>query len=201
VPIFDSGDFFVALSIATGCVRYGTYFLSIRRGETRPHVFSWFNWGLVVAIGAAAQYKLDGGPSALGLVFVSATCFMFALWSLFVGEKQITRSDWAAFIAALGTLAVWHATGNVVLALSLLILFDVFSYWPTIRRSWVDPWGEPPNSYFWAGLRYFWLLFAVTTPHVDSLLYPFWLMATDWAFALFLVTRRRNLENGRILPG
>lgn len=190
--------FFFLLSVAASVVRYGTYCLSIYRRETRPHVFTWFNWGLVVAIGAYAQFQLKGGPSVWGLVLVAASTFTISFWALFVGEKNITRSDWIAFGGALSVIIFWRLTDNPVVAVVLLIIIDIFSYWPTIRKSWNDPWGEPPKSYFWAGLRYFFLLFAVPHPTLSRLLYPFWLMATDWAFMLYVIFRRKALARQNI---
>jgi len=186
--------FFLLFSTLASLIRYGTYCLSIYRKQTRPHVFSWFNWGLIVAVGAYAQFKLGGGPSVWGLVVVAVTCFAISLWALFIGEKNITRSDWAAGAGALLAVFFWRLTDNPLIALVFLILFDVLSYWPTLRKSWLDPWGEPPKSYFWAGLRYFFLLFAVPHPTLSSLLYPFWLMATDWAFMIYIIGRRKMLK-------
>jgi hypothetical protein len=184
---------FVLLAVIASLIRYGGYFLSVYRKETRPHVFSWLNWGLVVAIGAYAQFELGGGLSAWGLVFVSTACFAFAVWALFVGEKHITRSDWITFCCALAVIGLWRLTENPSLAIMLVVAIDMLSYWPTIRKSWNDPWGEPPASYFWAGLRYFFLLFAVPQPTLSNMAYLFWLMSTDWAFAAYVLIRRQIL--------
>ena len=190
--------FFVIISTIASLIRYGTYGLSIYRKETRPHVFSWFNWGVVVAIGAYAQFQLKGGASVWGLVFVAVTCFAISFWAIFVGEKNITRSDWASFGSALIVLILWQLTDNPLIAIVLLMVFDIFSYWPTIRKSWDNPWSEPPESYFWAGLRYFFLLFAVPHPTISTLLYPFWLMAVDWAFMFYVFERRRRLVTRKV---
>ena len=190
-------NFFVVLAIIASFIRYSTYALSIYRKQTKPHVFSWFNWGLLVTFGAVAQYRLEGGASVWGLTFVAATCFLFAIWALFVGEKNITRSDWATFVAALIVIVIWQITANPFLGVVLIILIDLLTYWPTIRKSWDNPWGEPPVSYFWAGLRYFFLLFAVPNPNISNLLYPFWLMATDWGFALYVVARRSAIGKSK----
>lgn len=185
---------FAIAAIFVSLIRYGTYLWSIYLGQTRPHVFSWFNWGTVTAIGAYAQFELEGGPSAWVLAVVASTCFFISGVALFIGEKQITRGDWAAFLGALMAIPVWILTDNPVMALLVIILIDVLTYYPTIRKSWLDPWGEPPISYFWAGLRYFLALFAVEDPSWDTLIYPFFLMATDWGFAVYVYLRRRLLE-------
>ena len=186
-------DFFALLSVVSSLVRYGTYCQSIVRKETRPHVFSWFNWGLVVGIGTYAQFKLEGGPSVWGLALISFSCLAIACWSLFIGEKDITKSDWLTFGGALMAIAGWQLTKDARIALILVVAIDMLSYWPTVRKSWHDPWSEPYKSYFWAGLRYFFLLFAVPDPSLSTIAYPFWLMATDWGFMLYIMARQRAL--------
>lgn len=192
--ILSQTEIFAALAILVSVIRYGTYLWSIKKGETRPHVFSWLNWGLVTGIGAYAQMSLNGGPSAWVLVVVSATCLFIAFIALFVGEKNITKSDWFSFIGALLAIPIWMITDNPVMAIIVIITIDVLTYYPTIRKSWNDPWGEPPMSYFWAGLRYFLVLFAVDNPSIETLVYPFFLMATDWGFALYALWRRYVLS-------
>ncbi|NND65238.1 MAG: hypothetical protein HKM24_04650 [Gammaproteobacteria bacterium] len=189
----DSTIIFAVLAIIVSVMRYGTYLWSIYKRETRPHVFSWFNWGLVTAIGTVAQFKLGGGPSAWVLLVVSATCLFIAFVALFIGEKNITRSDWFAFLGALCAIPVWLATDDPLAAIFIIVVIDLLTYWPTIRKSWSDPWGEPPRSYFWAGLRYFLALFAVPDPSFATLIYPFFLMASDWGFAIYNLWRRSVL--------
>ena len=186
-------EWFAAVAIIVSIARYSTYLYSIYKGETEPHVFSWFNWGLVVAIGTVAQFQLGGGPSAWVLLVVAVTCFFIASVALFVGEKDITKSDWLSFIGALCAIPIWMATDNPVWALVIIIAIDVLTYYPTIRKSWTKPWGEPPRSYFWAGLRYFLALFAVPDAEFATLVYPFVLMASDWGFAIYVIIRRRVL--------
>ena len=190
----DTPILFAAIAIAVSVIRYATYLWSMYKKETTPHVFSWFNWGVVTGIGAAAQFQLEGGPSAWVLTVVSSTCFFISFLALFVGEKNITRSDWFAFIGALIAIPVWKATNDPFLAILVIIVIDILTYYPTIRKSWADPWGEPPISYFWAGSRYFFALFAVPEPTIQTLFYPFFLMSSDWGFALYLLWRRKVLS-------
>lgn len=188
--ILSQVEIFAVLAIIVSVIRYATYLWSVKKGETRPHIFSWFNWGTVTGIGAYAQFTLNGGPSAWVLAVVSCTCYFIAIIALFVGEKNITRSDWLSFIGALLAIPLWLITNNPVIAIVTIIIIDALTYFPTVRKSWYDPWGEPPTSYFWAGLRYFLALFAVTNPSLSTLAYPFFLMATDWGFALYVLWRR-----------
>jgi hypothetical protein len=126
------------------------------------------------------------------MVVVSLTCLFIAALGLRFGEKNITRSDWCAFLGALLAIPIWLATSNPFWALLLIIAIDVMSYYPTIRKSWHAPWAEPAQSYFWAGFRYFLMLFAVPDATLQNLTYPLILMACDWGFVLFLLWRRKH---------
>ncbi len=163
------------------------------RRETLPHIFSWFNWGLITAIAATAQINLNGGPSAWVLCFVSGTCFFIAFLALFVGEKNITRSDWATFLGALGTIPVWQSTSNPLYALLILSFIDILSYFPTVRKSWNDPANEDAFSWFLSGLRYFMAVLAIPAYTFQTLFYPFFLMSCDWAFTLYLYWRGHEM--------
>lgn len=182
---------FVGLSILASIVGYGGYYLALARGQARPHVFSWLNWGMMTTIGTYAEFKLNSGLMAWGLAFMALNYFAVAFWGFFVGEKNITRSDWASLSGAFLTMLLWKLTDSPMVAIFCLMAFDVFSYWPTVRKSWHDPWGEPLKTYAWAGLRYFFLLFTLPEFSPTALLYPFWLMSTDWGFMIYAVIRRR----------
>lgn len=189
----DQYTFFAVAAVLLATIRYGTYFWTIYKGETTPHAFSWLLWGTVTGVGTLAQFSLGGGPSAWALAFVSGTCLLIAGISYFVGERDYTKSDWFALIAALLAIPVWKLTNNPLAAMFIVMSIDILSYWPTIRKSYKRPQSEPPISYGMAGARYFLILFAVPNPTWESLMYPFFLMSIDWAFAIYIVIRRYQL--------
>jgi hypothetical protein len=82
---------------------------------------------------------------------------------------------------------------NPLTALLMVMVIDSLTYWPTIRKSFNKPQTEPPISYGFAGMRYFLMLFAVSEPTWENIMYPFFLMATDWSFAIYIVIRRAQL--------
>lgn len=193
---------FASLGLVVSLIRYATYFRSIYRKETRPHIFSWFNWGLITAIATIAQINMGGGPSTWILGFVSATCFFVAFLAIFVGEKNITRSDWITFIGALITIPVWQATSNPLNALFVLAFIDILSYYPTVRKSWHTPANEDLFSWFLSGLRYFLAVLAIPTYAFEVVFYPFFLMSCDWGFTGYLYWRRyvcHNNKNSQLL--
>ena len=186
-------DQYVAFAIAAvilATARYGTYFYTIYKGQTKPHAFSWLLWGTVTGVGTLAQFSLNGGPSAWALAFVSVTCLLIAVLSFFIGERDYTKSDWIALAVCLLAIPLWQYTKNPLAALALIMVIDALTYWPTVRKSFHKPDTEPPISYGFAGMRYFLMLFAVPDPAWQTLMYPFFLMVTDWGFAIYIVIRR-----------
>ncbi|MEM0967003.1 MAG: hypothetical protein AAGJ81_12715 [Verrucomicrobiota bacterium] len=186
---------FAYLAIIFTVIRYFTYIVSIQRGETHPHVFSWLNLGVISLIATVAQFHLGGGPSAWVLGAKAVVSLYIAFVSLFIGEKRITKSDWIAFLSALVIIPIWLWAKSPLTAILLVMCIDFLSFLPTYRKSWRKPWSEPPVSYFWAGLRYFLTLFAIPEPTFATLLFPAFLLASDWVFMIFLIWRRRVLRS------
>ena len=189
----DQYIFFAVFAVLLAMARYGTYLFSIYKGETKPHAFTWVLWGLVAGIGTLAQFALEAGPSAWALGFVSVTCLMIGVLAFFIGEREYTKSDWVALVVCLLAIPVWKITDNPMAALLIIILIDGLTYWPTVRKSYHKPDTEPPISSFMAGSRYLLMLFAVPDPTWANLMYPFFLMVTDWGFAVYIIIRRAQL--------
>ncbi|MEM8833369.1 MAG: hypothetical protein AAGB32_02395 [Pseudomonadota bacterium] len=191
--MIDQYTFFAIAAVVLMFARYGTYFYTIYKGETKPHAFTWFLFGVITGIGTLAQFELNAGPSAWSMAFVSVTCFMIAVFALFIGEKNYTKSDWFALLVCLAAIPIWKATDNLMIALFIIMAIDTLTLWPTIRKSFHKPDTEPPISAFMAGARYFLMLFAIPDPTWQNLMYPFFLMMSDWGFALYIVIRRAQL--------
>ncbi len=184
---------FALAAVLLATIRYATYFYTIYKGETKPHAFSWLLWGCVTGVGTIAQFELEAGPSAWALAFVSVTCLFIALLSFFIGERDYKKSDWCVLFVCALAIPIWKLTDNPLLALVLIMSIDCLTYWPTVRKSYLRPDTEPPISYFFAGSRYFLMLFAVPDPGWGNLMYPLFLMVTDWGFALYVMIRRAQL--------
>lgn len=183
-------SFFALASIALAAIRYGTYLYTIYDGKTKPHAFTWLLLGSVTSVGTYAQFKLDGGPSTWAMGFVAVTCLFIAVLAFFIGEKDYKKSDWAALIVCFLAIPLWKMTDNPVWALTIIVVIDILSYWPTIRKSYNKPQTEPPISAFISGFRYFLMLLAIPDPAWGNMVYPLYLMLVDWGFAAYIVIRR-----------
>jgi hypothetical protein len=172
-----------------------TYFTSIFKGRTKPHVFSWLIWGTLSSIGFAAQVAEGAGPGSWARGFSAATCFMLVVIALIMGEKNITRSDWITLGIALLTVPLWVMTKTPVWSVLLVCLIDTAGYLPTIRKSWERPFQEAWEGYALSTGSAVFALLAVEHYTLSTWLYTAVLSLSNSSMATFLLMRRRHLSH------
>lgn len=185
---------FGALGVALSLLRYATYLRAIYKGTTKPHAFTWINAALMSGIAAVIQYIDNAGPTLWVTAVVAASCAFISILALYRGERHITRSDWAAFLAGLAIIPVWLVTKEPLTALLLVLMIEIFGYFPTVRKSWSKPQEEDLVSWALSGARWLCATLAVTSLSPLSLAYPLFLTVTETAFVLFLFIRQRQLR-------
>ena len=192
--IYDYHAVLSVIGIAFGATRYVLYIHDIFRGTAKPHVFSWFVWGLMAAIVFFAQVSDNAGAGAWVTGLVATACLGISVLALFKGEKVITISDWVCFVAALAGVALWRITSQPLLAVVIVAIADAVAYVPTYRKAFLKPHEEPAYSYFLAAMRSVFGVLALQTFTLTNTLYPASLVLTDGGFVLYLLIRRRQLR-------
>ncbi len=119
------------------------YILSIYRGRTRPHVFSWVIWGLGTFVVFLAQMA-DGGGVGAWPIGVSGviTAYTAVLAYLKRGDDSITMTDWVFFFMAFSALPCWYFTSDPLWAVVILTAVDTLGFGPTVRRAFYHPYEE-----------------------------------------------------------
>ncbi|MDD9912227.1 MAG: hypothetical protein OXR68_02880 [Alphaproteobacteria bacterium] len=189
----DEYSIFALAAIGLAAIRYGTYLYTIYQGKTKPHAFTWLLLGSVTSVGTWAQFEMGAGPSTWAMGFIALTSLFIATLSFFIGEKDYTKSDWVALIVCFMAIPIWKMTDNAIWAVTIVVIIDILSYWPTIRKSYNKPHTEPPISAVISGVRYLFVILAVPEPNFGNMMYPFYLLLVDWGFALYIVIRRWQL--------
>jgi hypothetical protein len=115
---------------------------------------------------------------------------MIFLLSLFKGEKNITRTDWLAFISALFIIPFWYFTRNALWAVILATLIDASAYYPTFRKAWIKPHEEDFILYASDNVRWLFALLAMGDYSTTTLLYPIFCMISNGAIAVMIFWRR-----------
>jgi len=170
---------------------YYPYFRGILRGEVRPHIFSWFIWGLLTGIGFFAQLQANAGPGAWVTGLTAILCFFVVAFAFRQGEKERTVSDWAAFVAALAAIPLWAITKDPALSVILITVIDAVAFWPTFRKSWHRPYEEALEAYVVAAVKFALAISILNEITIVTALYPSSLVALNIVFTVMVLYRRR----------
>ena len=184
-------EFMALLSVITCIASTTIYMRATARGKFKPHMFSWIVWGLLMLIAAAAQYSRKAGIGAWATGFGGVMCLVVAGQAVVYGEKNITRSDWAAFIAAPTSIPLWYVTANPLTATVFVTMIDAFGYYPTFRKSYQKPHQEALFVFVLYALISFMRLLAVESYSLTTALYPAFIATANTAFIVMLLWRRR----------
>ena len=133
--MYDYHIILATLGTVIGLLSFVPYFRDILSGSTKPHVFSWFVWSLLVGITFFIQLAEGGGIGAWVTGIESLCCFAVTIFAYTRGEKNITRSDWVCLCMALVAILLWRLAHQPLLAILLVICADLFAYIPTFRKS------------------------------------------------------------------
>lgn len=184
---------FGLVSVALAATGYTSYAVTVLRGRTRPHLFSWWIWGLVMAVAAAVQLTNGAGAGAWVTVFSAAACLAIALLSLRHGDRDIAPSDWVALAGALTILPVWAVTRNPLLAVVMASAIEWLGYYPTMRKSWRRPHQETAITYSLDLTKWLMSLWALTAYTAVTLIYPLALLAANTVLVTIILGRRAKL--------
>ena len=179
------------LSVAIASISYFIYFVSIFKGKTKPHVFSWFVWGILASIAFFAQLSDKGGAGTWVTGFSAFICFIISGLALFKGEKNITKSDWICFVAALISIPLWYFTKTPIYSVILVVIIEIIGFIPTLRKSYSKPHEEAASCYGLAAIKHVTSILALENLSITTFLYPLSLVIINTWFVLMLLQRRK----------
>lgn len=176
-------------------IAYAPYIRDIFRNKTKPHIFSWFLWGILTGIIAALQIT---GGSAWGALTTFSICiisFFIATVSLRNGKKQIKKVDIIFLVLGLLAIPLWLLSNQPVLSIILLMIIDMLAFAPTIRKSWSAPYTETLSTYLIVTFRHVLALLAISNYNIVTYLFPATWIVANILFASMLIIRRKQLNN------
>jgi hypothetical protein len=161
----------IAIFITIGS--FMPYLLSILRGETKPHVFSWIIWSITTFVVFLAQLSDKGGAGAWP-IGVSGIITIVVAWLAYrnKGDISITRSDWLFLISALSALPFWYLTADPFWAVLILTSVDMLGFGPTLRKAYYSPHDEQALFYFLFAVRNVIAIFALENYSATTILFP-----------------------------
>ncbi len=195
----DQKELLGALAVLCAFSSTVLYVRSMLRGQTKPHLFSYLVWAIVGSIAAFAQVS-DGAGAAVWTTFFSAgTAATIALLSLKYGAKTFTRSDKVALFLALSTIPLWAVTKNPLLSVILACAIDWMGIFPTLRKTWHQPYDETLTAWFFCLGKCSCGLLALSHVSWTTALYPASCLASIVAFLVLCIGRRTVLGLPQII--
>jgi len=164
---------FSLIAIALTFLAFIPYLLSIARGQTKPHVFSWVVWGTTTFVVFLAQLEDHAGVGAwpIGLSGLITILIAFVAF-LKRADISITKKDWLFFIVALSALPFGYWVANPLWAVVILTVVDLLGFAPTLRKVYHAPTSEPISFIALFLVRNIFVIMALEHYSITTVLFP-----------------------------
>ncbi len=184
------------LALLIGGVGTVHYYWSIFKGVVKPHLLTWMIWATTTWIIGVAQYLDGGGMGAYVTLLSACVASCTACLAFKFGDRDITRSDWLSFTAAILTIPLWMFSHNPLLAVVLVTAIDLFGFFPTFRKGYVKPWDEGAFLFGAVSIKFLLTYFALENVTLVTALYPLALFVINGVFVMLLLIRRKIVVKG-----
>ncbi len=169
------------------------YIISIFKGQSKPHIYTWMVWTILASIGFAAQISDNAGSGAGAIGSVALLCALITMISIKYGNKNHTNIDRAFFLLSLLALLPWYIFQSAQWSVIIISIINVVGFFPTFRKSWKAPHEEKLIPFFLTSIAMFMSLFALNELTITTALYPCVIGVSDATFVFYALWRRKIL--------
>ena len=190
---------FAFTATAISILSFVPYLKDLRAKKIKPHLFSWVIWSLMTLIYFFAQVSGGAGIGALTTAITGILTIYIAIIAFRHSDKIIKRIDWISLAISLIALISWVVTNNPVYAVILVSISDFTGFFPTIRKSYNEPYSETLSLYLMAAIKHVLVIFSLQQITLTTSFYTFFLIAENFLFVLMLLYRRNKLKQSKLL--
>ena len=184
--------FFGGITLALTFVAFYPYIRGILKGETRPHVFTWFIWGVGTIVVFVAQLMDGGGFGAMVIGVSGVITFGIAILALTRhADRSIVAMDWVFLALAASALPLWFFTDSALSAVIILTIVDLLGFGPSVRKAIDQPWEENATFFGIGAVRNVFVLFALGNYTWTTVLFPAAVGLACMIFVVVILARRR----------
>jgi hypothetical protein len=169
------------------------YVLDTLKGKTKPHLYTWLVWCVTGVIGTAALVYGGGGYPVYTMALGTAFCVLVFLLSFKYGTHNITVSDTLALIVCGVAIFIWLGLNNPLWSAVLGITIDIVAYWPTLRKTYAEPWSESLSSWFLWVLTPIFSILALDAYNVFTLINYVPISSINILFIALCLVRRKAI--------
>ncbi|MEO9601453.1 hypothetical protein [Parasphingorhabdus sp.] len=186
-----SKELLSGLAVILTFVAFAPYVRAIMRGETKPHVFSWFIWGAGTTVVFVAQMS-DGAGVGAWPIGVSGliTIFVAFLALRKSADLSIVPLDWFFLVLALSALPLWILTSTPLAAVIILTIVDILGFGPSVRKAYHLPMEENVLFFLLGALRNGVVVAALENYSWTTVLFPAAVGIACVLFAALIAIRR-----------
>lgn len=184
----------IILTILLILIGNGYYVITVFRGQTKPHIYSWIIWAVVQSLACMIQFQNGANWWAITLWLNWVICTFVAILSIWYGEKNITRLDTLSLTLALCIIPLWLWAKQDFLAILIALSIDLISYIPTARKSYQKPHEEHLWTYYASSAAFLISMFLAQEKTVITLLYPFMIFWINFIFIAYIYWRRKIIK-------
>ena len=171
------------------------YIKDILHGTTRPNIFSWLLWVLLLSISTIAQFSSGASWSVIFLIGdLIGTSIIFILCLVGYGYKEYGWLEWICLGLAVIAIISWQLTNQPILAIVFSIIADALASIPTIVKAYRDPWSE--DSLQWIIIASASILAVLSTTIWDlaNIIFPAYLFLVNGTIGTVSLIRRKKLS-------
>lgn len=145
---------FSAIATILAFISLGYYLISVLKGKTKPHVYTWLIWAVLGIIGITAMIIEGAGIGVLPYIVTIFfnICIVFA--GLKYGIKEFTRLDNVMFGLAITALISWYLTNSPSYGVMFAGTATIVGAIPTLNKSWTTHHLEPIGAFATAFLKH-----------------------------------------------
>ncbi len=135
------------LSAIVFAIAYIPYIVSIGKGRTKPHPFSWLLWSLIGVI-SAYFYVRVGAVETLPFAFAGAVLpFIVAVISFRNWEGGFSNFDYLCLALSASAIIAYILFHSAAISLTLSLCADSIAFLPTMRKTFFSPSSESIGSW------------------------------------------------------
>ncbi|HYF05763.1 MAG TPA: hypothetical protein VEA59_06360 [Patescibacteria group bacterium] len=182
-------------SVVLTVVSFAWYCFHIFKGTDRPHAFSWGIWALITGIAFGVQLTQQAGIASVALGAHALTCGIIASIGVYKKNFAYSLVDWLSLVGALVSIALWLFFKEPLQAVILLCVIDIFAFIPSFRKGFRKPFEDNVIKFLLDVVKFIPPLFALESYSIANWLYIACIIATNTAFALWLLVRRYQTKH------
>ncbi len=154
------------------------YFRSIFQGKTKPHLYSYIIWSILMGIAFIWQYTDNWWPWSWSTWLGAIAATAITLLSIKYWTKNINKFDTILLFWALLSIWLYLFIQDLRYTILFVIVIDLVWYIPTIRKIKDEPYSE--DSATWIIMTIKFIIGILALEHFSFLTYWYLLALTIW---------------------